>query len=354
MLVALRVAIGWHFYMEGLSHHNDPAWSSEGFLRQAKGPLAADFHSMLPSFHDWNRLVVAPQPELDRAAKESEDEAPAKVEKFADKTSAEKSGADKAKAEKTKAEKTKAEKPKTVYAAAWVEKVNADWTEEFDAYKTFYQLNKDQTTAADKLQKDALAELNETLAGYDNDIRLYRLLERRADDLAKAAGAGVVPNQKARVAVVERDPLGERGVSGTAVVSAPPAAWQSEAKGVEKLYHDKLAELLTDEQKKLGEAPNDSARLHKIDAAIPWMLMIVGGCLIVGLFSRLAAFVGALFLLSIIFTQPPWVADTVPTYNQIVECVAMLALSAMPAGRWAGLDYFIYRLVRPCCAAEGK
>ncbi len=349
MLVALRLTIGWHFYMEGVSHHTDPTWSSEGFLRQAKGPLAANYQAMLPTFHDWNRLVVAPQPQDDHTAKVSDEEAPAKAD------AAEKPSSDKA-AEKTAdkaGDKGKADKPAHLYAA-WLNKAKADWTEELDAFKTFYHLDAEQVKAAEKLLNDSVDQMGDTLADHENDIRLYRRLERRADDIAKAPGADVIPNMKARAAAVEHDPLSERGVSGSAVVSAPPAAWQAEAKGVEQLFHDRLAALLTADQKKLGEMPSDAAKLHKVDTAVGWMLMIVGGCLIVGLFSRLAALVGALFLLSIICTQPPWIADTIPTYNQVVECVAMLALAALPAGRWAGLDYFIYRLVTStCCKTAG-
>jgi hypothetical protein len=34
-LVALRIALGWHFFDQGMHHYRDPDWSSEGFLRQA-------------------------------------------------------------------------------------------------------------------------------------------------------------------------------------------------------------------------------------------------------------------------------------------------------------------------------
>jgi uncharacterized membrane protein YphA (DoxX/SURF4 family) len=350
MLVALRLTIGWHFFMEGVSHHTDPAWSSEGFLKQAKGPLAADYQAMLPSFHDWSRLVLAPQPEADHSAKAAADEeAPAKAEP-AEKPPVADMAADKTAAKA--GDKAKADKPKHIYAA-WLNKAKADWAEELDAFKNFYHLDADQKKSADEYLKNVELQMDETLAGYENDIKLYRRLETRAQKMASEPGADVVPNMKARVVAVARDPLSERGVNGSTVVSAPPAAWQADAKGVEQLFHDRLGALLSADQKKLGEVPSDSAKLHKIDTAVGWMLMIVGGCLIVGLFSRLAAFVGALFLLSIICTQPPWIADTIPTYNQVVECVAMFALAALPAGRWAGLDYFIYR-IWPCCAAEGK
>src|ERR1700722_14992916 len=48
MLVVLRLTIGWHFYSEGSKHLAEPHWSSEGFLRQAKGPLARYYQSVLP------------------------------------------------------------------------------------------------------------------------------------------------------------------------------------------------------------------------------------------------------------------------------------------------------------------
>ncbi len=62
MLVALRLVIGWHFFREGVSHRNDSHWSSEGFLKQAKGPLAPLYQSSLPDLHGWNRLMLAPLP----------------------------------------------------------------------------------------------------------------------------------------------------------------------------------------------------------------------------------------------------------------------------------------------------
>jgi hypothetical protein len=53
MLVVLRMTIGWHFYREGVDHHNDPGWSSAGFLRQAKGPFAEHYKAVLPDEFAW-------------------------------------------------------------------------------------------------------------------------------------------------------------------------------------------------------------------------------------------------------------------------------------------------------------
>ena len=70
----------------------------------------------------------------------------------------------------------------------------------------------------------------------------------------------------------------------------------------------------------------------------------VPDALVIGLFTRLSAVVLALFLLSIILSQPAWLSGTVDTYNQTVECIALLVLASSHVGRWAGLDFFVHHL----------
>ncbi|MEQ1826553.1 MAG: DoxX family protein [Pirellula sp.] len=55
-LVALRIAIGWHFFMEGTDKVQKGGFSSTGFLGAAKGPLAKRFQSMIPDFDGVARL----------------------------------------------------------------------------------------------------------------------------------------------------------------------------------------------------------------------------------------------------------------------------------------------------------
>jgi thiosulfate dehydrogenase [quinone] large subunit len=45
-ITVLRVLVGWHFFYEGLTKLSAPSWSAAGFLKQAKGPFAAQFHSL--------------------------------------------------------------------------------------------------------------------------------------------------------------------------------------------------------------------------------------------------------------------------------------------------------------------
>jgi len=79
-----------------------------------------------------------------------------------------------------------------------------------------------------------------------------------------------------------------------------------------------------------------------IDTIITWVTFLVGVCLVLGLFTRVASIAGALFLFSVILTQPPWIPEAADTYYQMVEMFALLVLAAAAAGRYAGLDFILH------------
>jgi len=58
-LVLLRMAIGWHFLYAGIDKLTNPDFSSEGFLGQAKGPLANRVHhDLIDDFDGRRRLDI--------------------------------------------------------------------------------------------------------------------------------------------------------------------------------------------------------------------------------------------------------------------------------------------------------
>ena len=94
------------------------------------------------------------------------------------------------------------------------------------------------------------------------------------------------------------------------------------------------------------------------------IFVAIGVALIIGLFSRLAAFGGAVFLLQIVLAQPAWPGIYPPPHpsagnalivnKEFIEMMALFALATLPVGRWAGLDFFIhYLLVKPVYRQEG-
>ncbi len=60
-LVLLRVTLGWHFLYSGIWKVQTPSFSAAGFLAQAKGPLAAHFHGMVPDIDGRQALDFTEQ-----------------------------------------------------------------------------------------------------------------------------------------------------------------------------------------------------------------------------------------------------------------------------------------------------
>jgi uncharacterized membrane protein YphA (DoxX/SURF4 family) len=85
-----------------------------------------------------------------------------------------------------------------------------------------------------------------------------------------------------------------------------------------------------------------------------------------GLFTRLAAFGGALFLLQIYLCIPPWPGlpespkwegHYVIVDKNLIEMLACLSLMCLPTGHWVGFDALLFgrrRRARLQAQAEGR
>ena len=159
----------------------------------------------------------------------------------------------------------------------------------------------------------------------------------------KSPSADNVPFEKKRIADAQ------------AKLKAQAGPWTGQVRAIEVGMLDEFDALLSNEQRTAGLTVKPSSTLDRLNRFMAAGITIVGGCLLVGLFARLAALAGAAFLLSVVLSQPPWLSDTITTYPQLLEMLALLALATVPVGRWAGLDFFLQFLFRrPCCSAKGK
>jgi uncharacterized membrane protein YphA (DoxX/SURF4 family) len=330
MMVALRVGIGWHFFQEGLSHKNDPKWTSEGFLRQAKGPLAEFYQQRLPGFHGWDQRLMTPlsgdeqAPAVPAAAavEGTEEGVPANVAKQSPKPES------------------------SPVFGAWYSAAVHDWANRRKEIADFYAFTDEQTKRSEELLNTYSDRLGTLLLGYEADIRSYRHNLDRNRELAAQPGANNIPNRMTRVEKREKSPVGEQG----ATIDSNPAEWHAEAQALEAAFEKDIDGLATDAQRKLGPLPTPQTDLKKLDTVIPWVLLVGGACLVAGLFTRTAALVLALFLGSVILSQPPWIAGSVTMlFNyQLVEFIALLVLATSHVGRWGGLDFFVHHvLLRP-------
>jgi uncharacterized membrane protein YphA (DoxX/SURF4 family) len=110
-----------------------------------------------------------------------------------------------------------------------------------------------------------------------------------------------------------------------------------------------------DREKLAAVAPKTA--LWKGDRFVSWSLVTIGACLVLGLLVKFNAMGGALFLCTVVASQPFWVPGAQATYDQWVELAALLAIAALPTGGWSGLDYFLQPwisshcpLSRGCCS----
>ena len=306
MFVLLRMTIGWHFFKEGMSHYHDPKWTSASFLRQAKGPLAEHYKSVLPDEYAWYR-------ESDGDAGRAQGEPPAIQDKD---LQGEEPG----------------NNPRPAWKQ-WADDVAQTWEDHRKVFSQNNLLSEEQEQQSRQILSEYSRHLEDYLSAEADAIDEHLRERRRWAELAASESAEDVPYQKKRVADKQRE------------LQTESAAWQDDIASLQMQYHQALNTVLDEGQEPVAVQYGDSSELQRVDRYVTYGLIAVGGCLLVGLFTRTACVLGALFLASIISMQPPWIAGAAPTYNQFVEMMALLALATTAVGRWAGLDFFIHHLI---------
>jgi uncharacterized membrane protein YphA (DoxX/SURF4 family) len=336
-LVALRAGIGWHFFQQGVEKYENPKFTSEPFLRQAKGPFAGFYRAMIPEFHGFDdamdELLGDNQPEVKdvRAV-------------LADKNNPLNAWADRVKQDwgKYAAEadakyefkaKPKEEKPDPAKAAEAkpVEGKPADAKPaEGDAAKAEEKL---KSVIVDEKEE---AEFRAWLMDNPHEVAYWHKLQR-------SKSGNEVPFERPRLSEQQ------------AKVYAQRSKLKAEVTTIERELEADLYNVLSAERR-VDHKPlaSEVTTLAKFDKFLMYSLMAIGVCLMAGFLTRLAAFGGAFFLLSVVGTQPPWVMDALPAYEQAIEMLALLVIATTASGRWLGLDYFLSKLCSGCCGAKGN
>lgn len=270
-IVLLRVGIGWHFYMEGVTKVRSGDFSSEGFLKAAEGPLAPQFHRLI---WDYDGTV-----RLDRNG------------------------------------------------------LKKRFTESAMQAKEHFQLTDQQSNAMTKLSQSFHEKIDEVFAEGHDDVEKYWISVERLKTVTKQDIYHEVSSLNGQMRKVSKD-------SRDAVADTLKAV-----DGIWNQYERRLNGIATREQFAAAgpfrfKRPGESLLSTRVvDQIIPIFDMAVGILLIIGLLTPVAAALGAGFLASIVLTQMPGYPGSAPTYNQAVECLAMVALVFTDAGRYAGLDF---------------
>lgn len=96
----------------------------------------------------------------------------------------------------------------------------------------------------------------------------------------------------------------------------------------------------------MGVPRNRLVDTSVINQIVPYFDMTVGVCLLVGLFTPVAALAAAGFLGSVFISQFPPTTGPGSSSYQLIECIACLVLAATGSGRFAGLDFIFHTIVR--------
>lgn len=95
--------------------------------------------------------------------------------------------------------------------------------------------------------------------------------------------------------------------------------------------------------------------LQVVDFLNTWGLIAIGVGLILGLFTRLAAFSGAALLLIYYLNNPPMIGleyslpsegNYLVVSKTLIEAVALLVLAGFPSGNFFGLDIYMSRFIK--------
>lgn len=329
MLVALRLALGCHFLYEGLwkirprevfstKHHED--FTAEPFLTQAKGPIAWVFYAMVPDIDGRQRLRV----------------------------------------------ETDAKGEKTINSDA----IAARWDDIRQQFVDYYRPADSADEAARTSYKGIEQKAKETYERFVKQLKEY--LNDSADDIAAYFGSldrskteevvqgyperdQTAPYQKQR----RWDRMMELRAKGKPW-SPNLQTWISDLEAQELAYKKMLYSLLDEGLKNRGQVPRSWnplrwSQMELVNFAVTYGLTAIGACLMLGLCSRLAALGGAAFMCFVVMTQPafpgiyppdlPVVGHALLVNKDFIEMLALLVIASVPAGRWGGLDFFLYRLI---------
>jgi uncharacterized membrane protein YphA (DoxX/SURF4 family) len=314
MLILLRLCLGCHFLYEGVwKIKNGDRFTAEPFLYSAKGPLAEFFYAMIPDIDGRQRLrIIADEKGYKRI---DSDPIAARWDEY----------------RQNLVDHLKP--PDETDQAA----VNAHQRFETDAEKI-----------CNEFKKSLAAYFAENLQGIEAYFGSLDRFEKEPDQRQDA------PFQK------------QRRWDRMMQLRAEADLWIKEIEAREKTYKNALYDSMDSKQReKAASMPVNWKiwqwdRIEQINFAVTYGLTAIGLCLMLGLFTRLAALGGAVFMCFVVMTQPAWptiyppdpaiVGHALLVNKDFIEMLALLVVAATPVGRWGGLDFFVHRLfVRPFC-----
>jgi uncharacterized membrane protein YphA (DoxX/SURF4 family) len=347
-LVCLRLAIGWHCFVEGMDKLTTPGWSSEAYLREESiGPfsgvfrwvagdrlidkltvievdgvkqvpaaLAADYDAYTAAFIAHNKLSGEPAERARDVLKQG----------------------------KSKAVTWLTTETETVQRIApYPPPLKVDWTiqervEEYERLKQKVAEAERALPTTDKDLKKKYTDAKANLAKWRGDLKKsydaqFASFKKELGQvpLSMTPDLGVTPQ------------LGVVVIGLVAVPDASVALRTSSTVLAGRTNPPPLPEPVSWSVASWG-------MLEWSDFFVKWGLVVIGAALMIGLFSRPASAAGALLIFSFFLAIPPlpgWPESPrleghyLFINKTLIEVLALGALAFLPTGRWAGVDALI-------------
>jgi len=369
-LVLLRLAIGWHFFFEGVEKINSLSlgetttnrpFSSAGYLGEATGPFADFFRDQVRESDEevLNRLTVVPLASGQDAtmtpphtrmppglAKEWKDY----FDRFVREYRLDSRQADLAEKKLYQREDNtvrwllEGRKRITKTFPTGTVEVEQTTAQRIEDYRNKVQEVRDmQTKLIPDFGKDVLKEKFRAAKTEANQMRLQLLadLNEQTEYMKKSLKEEIPSILGPSTVGLAASPFGAGPISAATA-----------------LRSDQGEEILTPDQKLQRQLPaaqyassNAVLPLQTLDKMVAWGTLLIGACLLLGLFSRTACLGGAAFLLMLYLAMPPfpWLPDPprpleghyLFVSKNLIEMIALLTLATTRSGRWAGLDALV-------------
>ncbi len=214
------------------------------------------------------------------------------------------------------------------------------WAQFRDRVGQHYGFNEQQVNLAQANYSAAVERLTKVLEDNEATLAEYDLGVQRLADLNEDPVRNGVASLRGQRETVRRElnqQLDPVLVEIDAVWDNYESAQNAIATGDQKLEYPPLS---------LGRPRVAAMDTNVINAVMPYFDLVIGLCLLFGLFTPVAALAAAGFLGSVFLSQyPPSTGPTSSNY-QLIESMACLVLAGTGAGRFAGLDYFLHLIVR--------
>lgn len=330
-LVVLRLAIGWHIFFAGVEKVRAPNWSSEGYLREASGPLAPQFRELA-----GDGLVDRLTPLPGDAQMPLNQRFPAALavdwQTYFDRFAAHYNLTDEQR--RLAEDKFRQRKDATV---TWllIGTKNVKKTGPSGLAVDVPMTTQERVQEYQRKRDEARAIQDKTLWTFGPDVNAKLRGAKAEASRLRADLVADLKDQTAQLKTVLRDVL-------TADQKDPRKhALLAEDFGVPEIDKGKPAP---------EPAPPVSAwtRLQWSDAIVKYGLVAVGLCLLLGLFTRLACVLGAVFIAAFTIAIPPLLglvpdnpkAEGLELFinKNVIEVLALLALATTSSGKWVGLD----------------